>query len=185
MIRIQSRLYSFVFVVVMMSVVGLRPALAADPKTIDDDALAALNALYSHKPKAREIAKQAEGILIFPSIAKAGFILGAEYGDGVLIQYGETTANYNIAAVSFGLQAGVQSFAYVMFMMSDKSMKHLNRGRGWELGSSPGITIIDASAMRNMSTTTLKSDVYAFTFNGKGLMGGLAFKGTKITRRSK
>ena len=185
MVRIQSRLYSFVYVVVMMSVIGLRPALAADPKDVDDDANAALETLYKLKPGTQHIAEQAKGVLVFPSIAKAGFILGAEYGDGVLIQYGETTANFNIAAASFGFQAGIQTFAYVMFMMSDASMKHLNKGRGWELGSSPGITIIDASAMKNVSTTTLNKDVYAYTFSGKGLMGGLGFKGTKITRRSK
>ncbi len=185
MIRIQSGLYSFVLVIVMMSVIGLRPTLAADPKTIDDDANAALDALYSRKPETREIAKQAEGILVFPSIAKAGFIVGAEYGDGVLIQYGATTANFNIAAASFGLQIGVQTFAYVMFMMFDKSMKHLNTGRGWELGTNPGITFVDASAIKNLSTKTLKKDVYAYAFGGKGMMGGLSFKGTKITRRSK
>ena len=185
MIRIQSRLYSFVIVVVMMSLLGLRPALAADPAGIDRDAFAALDKLYEQVPKTKELGKKAKGILVFPAIAKAGFIVGAQYGDGVLIQYGQVTANFNIAAASFGLQAGVQSFAYVMFMMTDKAMKHLNTGRGWELGVGPSIVIIDAGKARSFTTATLKDDVYGFPFSAKGLMAGGGVQGSKITRRSR
>ena len=185
MSRIQSGLTTFVFVLVMMSVIGLRPALAADPAGLDKDAFAALDTLYKQVPKAKELGAKAKGILVFPAIAKAGFIVGAQYGDGVLIENGQVTSNFNIAAASFGLQAGVQSFAYIMIMMSDNAMKHLDTGKGWELGLSPSIVIIDASAAKTMTTKTGDADVYAYTFGNKGLMAGGGLMGSKITRRSK
>ena len=159
------------------------PALAADPAGLDKDAFAALDALYEKVPKAKELGATAKGILVFPAIAKAGFIVGAQYGDGVLIQNGKVTANFNIAAASFGYQIGVQSFAYVMIMMSDKAMKHLDTGKGWELGLSPSIVIFDAGKSKTMTTKTGDVDVYAYPFGNKGLMGGGGIQGSKITRR--
>jgi lipid-binding SYLF domain-containing protein len=36
-----------------------------------------------------------------------------------------------------------------------------------------------------MTSTTLKDDIYAFTFDQKGLMAGLGLQGTKITKMTK
>jgi lipid-binding SYLF domain-containing protein len=44
---------------------------------------------------------------------------------------------------------------------------------------------VDAGAATSLTSTTLKSDIYAFFFNQKGLMAGLGLQGTKITRLEK
>jgi lipid-binding SYLF domain-containing protein len=36
-----------------------------------------------------------------------------------------------------------------------------------------------------MSTTTVQSEIYAYFFDQKGLMGGLGLQGTKITKIKK
>jgi lipid-binding SYLF domain-containing protein len=61
-------------------------------------------------------------------------------------------------------------------------VQNVEMGGGWELGVGPSIVIVDAGLAKTLTTETAKSDVYAFTFGQKGLMGGLGLQGTKITR---
>ncbi len=58
----------------------------------------------------------------------------------------------------------------------------LKTTKGWELGIGPSIVIVDEGAGKNFSTTTLKSEIYAFFFGQKGLMGGMGIQGTKISK---
>jgi lipid-binding SYLF domain-containing protein len=85
-------------------------------------------------------------------------------------------------AASYGLQAGVQTFGYVMFFMNEKSLEYLNESEGWEVGVGPSIVVMDKGMGKNLTTTTGRSDVYAFIFNQQGLMAGLGLQGSKITR---
>lgn len=149
------------------------------------DANAALQSLYSSEPAAKAIGEKAKAVLVFPSIVKAGFIVGAQYGEGVLFENGKFVAHYNSVAGSYGLQAGVQKFGYALFLMNDKALEYLNKSDGWELGVGPSIVIVDKGKAKSLTTTTLKDDVYAFIFDQKGLMAGLGIQGSKITRLDK
>jgi lipid-binding SYLF domain-containing protein len=88
-------------------------------------------------------------------------------------------------AASYGLQAGVQSFGYAMFLMTDKALQYLDKSDGWELGVGPSIVVVDLGKAKSLTTTTLKDDVYAFIFDQKGLMAGLGLQGSKITKLDK
>ena len=112
-------------------------------------------------------------------------MVGGQYGEGALMKEGKTIAYYNTVTVSYGLQAGVQTYGYALFFMTDAAREYLNRSDGWELGTGPSIVIVDEGAAGGLSTTTARSDVYAFIFNQKGLMGGLGLQGTKITKITK
>ena len=144
---------------------------------------AALQNLYASNPEARQLAKRAKGILVFPGIVKAGFLVGAQYGSGgALFKKGRTAAYYNIAAGSYGLQAGIQSFSYALFFMDNASLNYLNRSEGLEIGVGPSIVVVDKGMAKSLTTTTAKSGVYAYIFSQKGLMAGLGLQGSKITR---
>jgi len=150
---------------------------------INRDAKTALDKLYDGTPQARQLASRAKAVLVFPSIVKAGFLFGAQYGStGALIKDGRTVGYYNTVAASYGLQAGVQSFGYALFFMSDSALKYLDKSEGWEVGVGPSIVVIDAGAAKSLTTTTAKDDVYAFIFDQKGLMAGLGLQGSKITK---
>jgi len=164
------------------SLAGPRPAIAADAAVIDRDARAAISALYDKEPAARMLGEKARAILVFPDIVKAGFIVGAQYGEGALLVNGRITGYYNLAAASYGLQAGIQSFGYALFLLTDSALKYLHKSGGWELGVGPSIVVVDAGMAKTLTTTTAKKDIYAFTFSQKGLMAGLGLQGTKITR---
>ena len=159
-----------------------RPAVAADAAKIDREARAALQKLYKKTPVARELGEKAKAILVFPSILKAGFIVGGQGGNGALLVDGKTVAYYNISAASYGLQAGAQEFGYAMFLMTDAARAYIDKSGGWEVGVGPTIVVVDAGKAKSLTTTTAKDDVYAFIFSQKGLMGGLGIQGSKITK---
>ena len=158
------------------------PVLAASAADIDRKATAVLQKLYATTPKAKELAEKAKGILVFPSIVKGGFLIGGQYGDGALRVNGRTVSYYRSVAASYGLQAGVQKFGYVLIFMDDASLAYLDKSDGWEIGSGPSVVVVDKGTAKTLSSTTLQKGVYAFIFSQKGLMGGMGLQGSKITK---
>jgi lipid-binding SYLF domain-containing protein len=181
------RIAPVVFVVACLTMVlfSAQAALADSAAEINRDVDSALLKLYKKTPAAKELSKVAKGILVFPHIVKGGFIVGAQYGEGALREHGKTVGYYNTVAGSFGLQAGVQSFGYALFFLTDKALDYLKKSNGWELGTGPSIVIVDVGMARSLSTTTAKSDIYAFFFDQKGLMAGIGIQGTKVTKINK
>jgi lipid-binding SYLF domain-containing protein len=159
-------------------------AQSSDP-VLDQDCQAALASLYSATPKAKDLSDKAKGILVFPSVVRAGFIAGASHGTGELIENGKVTGYYATTSVTYGLQAGIQKYGYVMMFMSDSALSELKTSLGFEVGMAPTIVIGDQGAAKNVTTATLQSDIYAFIFDQKGLMGGIGLRGSKITRLNK
>jgi len=158
---------------------------AASASEIDRDAAKVLNKLYAKHPSTKVLGEKAKGILVFPKITKGGFIVGGQYGEGALRVDGRTVGYYSSVAVSYGLQAGVQTFGYALFFMTDSALKWLDRSDGWEIGTGPSIVLVDEGMAKTLTTTTAQSDIYAFIFSQKGLMAGLGLQGTKITKISK
>ena len=161
------------------------PALAASAAQINREATAALTDLYRKTPEAKTLGDRAVAVLIFPSIVKAGFIVGGQFGDGALQKNGKTVAYYRSLAASYGFQAGAQAFGYVLFFMDNASLEYLDKTDGWELGTGPSLVVLDSGFAKSLSSTTLQKGVYAFIFDQKGLMAGVGIQGSKITRIDK
>ena len=165
--------------------IGPNSAAAATAAEINRDVKGALERLYGQSASAKAIGEKAKGILVFPSIAKGGFLVGGQYGEGALLKGGKTRGYYNTIQVSYGLQAGMQKYGYALFLMTDSAMKWLDKSDGWEVGVGPSIVVVDVGAATSKTTTTLQAEIYAFFFDQKGLMGGLGLQGTKITKLEK
>jgi lipid-binding SYLF domain-containing protein len=150
---------------------------------LEQKARDAYRTLVSTTPKAGELATQATAVLIFPDIVKAGFLVGAQGGDGVMFgPDGKVMGYYNATALSYGLQAGVQSFHQALFLMKPAALNYLNSSDGWSVGMGPSVVVVDKGKADSLTTTTLQSDVYAFIYGQEGLMAGLGVQGQKITR---
>jgi lipid-binding SYLF domain-containing protein len=155
---------------------------AGDAADLSTDAAAALQRLYASSEKARQLGQKARAILVFPKIKKAGFMVGGQGGKGALFQGGRTVGYFSLFAGSFGLQAGVQTFSYALFFITQSALDYLKKSDGWAIGSGPSVVVVDEGFARTMNTTTLSQDVYAMPFGQKGLMAGLGLEGSKITR---
>jgi lipid-binding SYLF domain-containing protein len=120
-------------------------------------------------------------VLVFPKIIKAGLVFGGSYGEGVLFRGSKVDGYYNSVGGSWGLQLGAQSYGYVVFLMTEKAVDYLRQTKGWEIGVGPTVVVVDEGVARNLSSSTLKDDAYAFIFDQKGLMAGISIEGTKIS----
>jgi lipid-binding SYLF domain-containing protein len=179
--RITHWLFAATLALTGLSAVLSQEAAAATAAELNANGHAALQRLYAQSPKATRYARDARAILVFPKIVKAGFVIGGQGGEGVLLVHGSPAAYYKISAVSYGLQAGGQSFSYALFLMNDKALNYLRKSDGWAIGSGPSVVVVDKGKAMSTTSTTLAKDVYAFPFGQKGLMAGLGLEGSKIT----
>src|SRR4249920_1403791 len=98
-----------------ISAVSYESARAATAEDLHKDASQALQTLYKTNPVAQQIAAKARAVLVFPHIVKAGLVFGGSYGEGVLKEGPKVINYYNSFSGSWGLQAGAQSYGYVVF----------------------------------------------------------------------
>ncbi len=168
----------------LLGTVGLH-ALAATAEDLNADAAQALNTLYTAHPEAQRLAKTAHAVLVFPKIIKAGLVFGGSYGEGVMTRNDKFYGYYNSVSASWGWQAGAESYGYVVFLMNDKAVKYLDKSNGWELGVGPSVVVVNEGVAKNLSSSTIKDDAYAYIFDQQGLMVSLSIEGTKITQIKK
>jgi lipid-binding SYLF domain-containing protein len=160
----------------------MNQASAATAEDLDKDSQQALQTLYKLQPVAETLSRTAKAVLVFPNMVKAGLVFGGSYGEGELIKGSTVVDYYNSVTGSWGLQAGAQSYGYAVFLMTDKAVTYVEDTKGWELGVGPTVVAVDEGVAKNLSTSSLKDDAYAFIFSQQGLMAGVSIEGTKISK---
>ncbi|MCO8311788.1 YSC84-related protein [Pseudomonas mandelii] len=175
------RFFLSIVLATLASASFLNTASAASAEDLDVDSRQALQTLYKSTPFAESISHNAKAILVFPKIIKAGLVFGGSYGEGVLLKDKKVENYYNSVTGSWGLQAGAQSYGYAVFLMTDKAVDYIRQTKGWEIGVGPTVVMVDEGVAKNMSSTTIKDDAYAFIFDQQGLMAGISIEGTKIS----
>ena len=161
------------------------PAFAASKSDLESSSKKALNQLVAQNPGAKALNAKAVAVLVFPTVTKAGFMVGGQFGEGVLWRKGKAVGYYNTAGASYGLQAGAQQYGYAMFFMNQKALDSLNSTQGFEVGVGPSVVVMDSGMAKNVTSGTLTEDIYAFVFSQKGLMAGVGIQGNKITKIQK
>lgn len=161
------------------SVRELRPD---ERNRLEANSRAALESLYQSSPAAKSLGESAHGILVIPRILSGGFIFGGQFGDGALLKDGKVDGFFRSVSGSFGLQAGLQRFGYVLFFMTEADLAHLKNTQGLEIGVGPTVTVIDSGLATSITTNTLRDGIFAFFFDQRGLMAGLRLQGTVISR---
>ena len=106
---------------------------ASEEQQLIDDALLTLNNFMADPDMGwfRKYAPSARGMLIVPTLLKAGFIIGGEGGSGVLLGKDPKTgtwsppAFYTMAAGSIGFQIGAEAQEVVLLLMTDKGLNSM------------------------------------------------------------
>lgn len=129
--------------------------------------------------------EQAKGVLVFPSIIKAGFVVGGEYGEGALKVNGAIVDYYSTAAASFGFQLGAQSKSVVLVFMEDEALKNFQNSDGWKAGVDGSVAVIEWGVGEDINTVDIKDPIIGFVFSNKGLMYNLTLEGSKFTKLEK
>ena len=155
---------------------------AATAAEIDADVYKTLQSFERQIGGARDLANKAAGILVFPSVVKAGLGLGGEYGEGLLIIHGRPGGYYNIISGSFGFQLGVQVRSVIIMFMTEQALRSFEGTYGWKVGVDGSIAIVTLGAGGNVDTESLTSPVIGFILDPTGLMYNLTLEGSKISR---
>jgi len=162
----------------------VRGAQAASAHEIDVGVNETLDRFFYKVGGARELASKSVGILVFPSIVKAGFGFGGEYGEGALRLRGErgSVAYYNTISASFGFQLGVQERSVIIMFMTPEALAQFRHTRGWKVGVDGSVAIITVGIGGSIDTNKITSPVIGFVLDPKGLMYNLTLEGSKISR---
>lgn len=157
---------------------------AAQRQALDSAADSALSRLYAQHPGSTELVNSARGVLVFPSVVSAGFIVGGSSGQGVLRKAGKTSGYFRMTGGSVGLLAGAQSQAIFMLFMTDGALKRFESSSGWTAGTDANVTMISVGANARVTTQTAQQEVVGFVMTNAGLMGSVSLDGSRITRLS-
>ena len=158
----------------------------ADPATkrrsIDAAVDNALSRLHAQAAGSRDLVSSAKGVLVFPSVVSAGFMVGGSYGEGALRVGGRSAGYYSTAASSVGLLAGAESKAVYLLFMSDDALQKFMASKGWTAGVDASVTLINVGADASATTKTVQQPIIGYVLTTGGLMANLSFDGTKFTR---
>lgn len=183
MYNIRRDFFAIMFMATAFLSIGvINQANAASTENLDKDSWQALKTLYKTEPVAEQLSHTAKAILVFPNMVKAGLVFGGSYGEGTLIKGTSVVDYYNSVTGSWGLQIGAQTYGYAVLLMTDEAVRYVEDTNGWEMGIGPTVVLVDEGMAKNLSSSSLQDDAYAFIFSQQGLMAGISLEGTKITK---
>ena len=155
---------------------------AAKRRSIDAAVDNALTKLHTQVAGSKELTSKAKGVLVFPSVVSAGFVVGGSYGQGALRTGAKTEGYYSTTAASVGLLAGADSKAlYVLFMTQDALDKFL-ASKGWTAGADASVTVVKVGASAGVDTQTAQQPVVGYVLSNAGLMANVSVDGTKVNK---
>ena len=142
----------------------------------------ALSQLYANVPGARDLAAKSSGMLVFPRVVSAGFVVGGSYGEGALRKGAISSSYYSVGAGSVGLLAGAQSKAMYLLFMTPESLRKFEASAGWTAGADASVALAEMGADARIDTKTAQAPIIGFVRNNAGLMANLSLDGTKFTK---
>jgi lipid-binding SYLF domain-containing protein len=133
------------------------------------------------------VLNKSECIIILPSVKKAGFIVGAQYGRGIMsCRSGEKFDGPWSAPIlmqssggSFGLQAGGEATDYVILVMNDKGARALLKGKA-KLGGDASIAAGPVGRSAEASTNAAMSAEMLSYSRAHGVFGGVSLSGSTL-----
>lgn len=139
------------------------------------------------RPHVRKYLKSAKGVLVLPSVLKAGFIVGAEGGSGVLLAKSKSgdwsyPAFYTMGAASFGLQIGGAASESMLIIMTSKGLSAILNNKvkvGGELNAAVGPYGV---GIEGATSAALGADIITYTVSKGAFIGG-GIEGAIIEKR--
>jgi len=165
-----------------------RASDASDAKELVDKATLTVGVLTADKDFATlgPALGKAKGVLVFPEVLKAGFVLGGSGGSGVLLVRDANTGDwggpafYTMGSASLGFQAGASSAEMVMVINTQKAIDSLYTNK-LKLGGDVSVALGPKGAAAGGSASA-DFIIYA---KAKGAFAGIAVDGSVLDVRQK
>ena len=155
-------------------------ALAASAQEIDAKVDATLKIFKAQVPGAAQYLSVAKGVLIFPSVFRAGIGIGGEYGEGAMRINGQTVEYWSTASASIGFTFGAQSKSLVLIFLDEAELIKFRHSEGWRAGIDGSVAFVEWGTSENIDTINTKDPILGFAFGNKGLMANIALEGSKF-----
>ncbi len=174
-----------VFLASVLVALPFEESKGATAREIDVRVDVALERFEKEVGGGKRFLESAEGVLVFPSVIKAGIGIGGEYGEGALRIDGKTVDYYSTAAASIGLQLGAQSRTVILVFLDKKALQDFRNSSGWKAGVDGSVALVKLGAGGSIDTANIKDPIVGFVFSNKGLMYNLTLEGSKFTKLDK
>ena len=157
-------------------------AVAKSSEQIDIEATAALEAFKKDVKGGEAFLQKAKGVLVFPTIFKAGVVIGGDYGEGALRIDGKTVDYYSSASASIGLQLGAQNRTVIIVFLEQAALDQFRASTGWKAGVDGSVALVEWGAGASLDTVKMSDPIVGFIFGNEGLMFNLSLEGSKFTK---
>ena len=116
--------------------------------------------VFRDSPAVAKFFKDAYGYAVFPTIGKAGFVVGGSYGKGQVYRGGKVTGQSTLVEGSIGFQIGGQAFSQIIFFQDKRAYDEFTRG-SFEFDASAQAVAITAGAQAQAGTTGVSAGASA------------------------
>lgn len=174
--------YIAIGIILILGFLFTGQSLGGTAKEIDASADAAMDRFYKQVKDAKEVVRQAKGMLVLPSVKKGALIVGGEYGQGAMRVGGKTVEYYSMISGSVGFQIGGQAKDIIIAFMTPDALKKFRNSKGWEAGVDGSVALVTLGAGESAITAMGQEPIVAFVFDVKGLMADMSLKGAKFNK---
>ena len=108
-------------------------------------------ALFRHAGQTAEFFRTSYGYAVFPTVGKAGFVVGGAHGDGRVYRQGRYIGDTSLTQVSVGFQLGAQAYSEMVFFKDPAALKQFESGN-FALSADVSAVAITASASATAGT---------------------------------
>ena len=174
--------FSPMMLLVLLSLLFTQHSFADAATELDEKVNTAIKEFEKEIDGGATFLTKVKGYLVFPSVIKAGLIIGGKYGKGALRVNGETKNYYSMTSASIGWQAGAQEYSMVIAFLSDTALNNFVASNGWEAGVDGSIAVSDWGASKDIGSISFEKPIIAFIYGEHGLMASISVAGTKFQK---
>lgn len=167
---------------VLISLLFTQQSMASAASVIDAEVDAAIKKFETEVEGGANFLPKVKGYLVFPSVIKAGFIVGGKYGKGALRVDGVTKYYYSLTSASIGYQIGAQKHSILIAFISEAALNNFVKSNGWEAGVDGSIAVSDWGKSKDITSMSYEKPIIAFIYGEKGLMASVSIEGTKFQK---
>ncbi len=169
---------------VNISIAGWNPfaieekkSITAKPTRVNSDADRTVNQFKAAEPKLHKFFEKAYGYAVFPTVSKAGFVLGGAYGEGYVYRKDGFIGNSTLTQVTVGFQIGGQAYSEIIFF-KDKVALDRFISDDFEIGAQASAVLLGEGVSADVDYS---DGVAVFTITKGGLMYEAAIGGQKFS----
>ncbi len=177
-----NKKFNSMLLLVLISLLFTQQTFAQSASQLDAEVNVAIEKFKKQVEGGADFLPKVKGYLVFPSVIKAGFIIGGKYGKGALRIDGVTKHYYSLTSASVGWQAGAQEHAMLIAFLSEASLQNFINSNGWEAGVDGSIAVSDWGESKDIGSISFEKPIIAFIYDEKGLMASVSVAGTKFQK---